>query len=71
MDKSQQQLIIANQETVNQDFEMDERQPVTKKWSYDAALKLKVVEYAENNMNRTAARKHNVDERTVPDWHRW
>ena len=47
---------------------MDERQPVTKKRSYDAAFKLKVVQYAEDNSNRAAARKHQVDERSVRDW---
>ena len=39
---------------------MDESQPVTKKRSYDATLKLKVVEYAEDNSSRAAARKHNM-----------
>ena len=47
---------------------MDERQPVTKKRSYDAAFKLKVVQYAEDNNNRAATRKHQVDERSVCDW---
>ena len=46
---------------------MDESQPVTDKRSYDAALKLKVVEYAEDNSNRAAAREHNMDEITVHD----
>ena len=47
---------------------MSDKQPVTKKRSYDAAFKLKVVQYAENNSNRAAARKHQVDERSVRDW---
>ena len=46
---------------------MDESRPVTKKRSYDATLKLKVVEYTEDNSNRAAARKHNMDEITVHD----
>ena len=43
-------------------------QAMTKKRSYDAAFKLKVVEYAENYSNRAAARRHQVDERSVRDW---
>ena len=51
---------LANERTVNQVLKMDESQPVTKKRSYNATLKLKVVEYAEDNSNRAAARKHNM-----------
>ena len=36
--------------------------------SYDAAFKLKVVDYAEHNTNRGAARKCGVDEKQVRDW---
>ena len=41
---------------------------MTRKRSYDAAFKLKVVQYAEKNSNRAAARRHQVDERSVRDW---
>ena len=40
----------------------------TVKRSYDAAFKLKVVAYAEQNSNRGAGRKFSVDERRVREW---
>ena len=36
--------------------------------SYDSAFKLKVVEYAEDNSNRRAAKRYKVDESCVRDW---
>ena len=36
-----------------------------KKRSYDAAFKLQVIDYADHNTNRGAARKYGVDERRV------
>ena len=39
-----------------------------KKRSFDAAFKLKVVEYAESNTNRGAAAKYSVDEKQVQQW---
>ena len=41
---------------------------VCKKRSYDAALKLKVVEYAEDNTNRGTARKYGLDKKWVREW---
>ena len=41
---------------------------MSKKRSYDAAFKLKVVEYGEQNTNRGAAKKNGVDEKRVRDW---
>ena len=41
---------------------------VKKKRSFDAAFKLKVVEYAEMNTNRGAATKYSVDEKQVRQW---
>lgn len=40
----------------------------TRKRSYDAAFKLKVVAYAETNTNRGAGRKFGVDEKRVREW---
>ena len=40
----------------------------TKKRSFDAAFKLRVVEYAEANTNRGAGRKFGVDEKRVREW---
>ena len=39
-----------------------------KKISFDSAFKLKVVEYAETNTNRGAARKYGIDEKQVRQW---
>ena len=39
-----------------------------KKRSFDAAFKLKVVEYAEMNTNRGAASKYSVNEKQVRQW---
>ena len=39
-----------------------------KKRTFEAAFKLKVTEYAENNSNRGAGKKFDVDEKTVRDW---
>ena len=36
--------------------------------SYDAAFKLQVIDYADHNTNRGAARKYGVDERKVRKW---
>ena len=47
---------------------MAESSPVCKKRSYDAAFKLKVIEFAEQNTNRSAARKYGVDEKRVREW---
>ncbi len=41
---------------------------IPKKRSFDAAFKLKVVGFAENNSNRGAGRKFSVDERRVRVW---
>ena len=41
---------------------------VNKKRSFDAAFKLKVVEYAEMNTNRGAATKYSVNEKQVRQW---
>ena len=47
---------------------MAENSPVCKKRSYDAAFKLKVIEFAEQNTNRGAGRKYGVDEKRVREW---
>ena len=39
-----------------------------KKRSFDATFKLKVIEYAEKNSNRAAARKYDVDDKRVREW---
>ena len=39
-----------------------------KKRNFDAAFKLKVVEYAENHSNTKAGRKFAVDEKSVRYW---
>ena len=39
-----------------------------KKRSFDAAFKLRVVEYAEQDTNRGAGRKFGVDEKRVREW---
>ena len=41
---------------------------VKKKRSFTASFKLKVVEYAEKNSNRGAARKFSVDDKRVREW---
>ena len=41
---------------------------VKKKRSFTASFKLKVVEYAEKNSNRGAARKFCVDDKRVREW---
>ena len=41
---------------------------VCRKRSFDAAFKLKMIEFAEQNTNRSAARKYDVDEKRVYDW---
>ena len=46
---------------------MAESSQVCKK-SYDAAFKLKVIEFAEQNTNRGAARKYGIDEKQVREW---
>ena len=45
-----------------------ESSQVYRKRSFDAAFKLKVIEFAEQNTNRSAARKYGVDEKRVRDW---
>ena len=47
---------------------MAESSQVCKKRSYDAAFKLKVIEFAEQNANRGAARKYGIDEKRVREW---
>ena len=47
---------------------MAESSQVCKKRSYDAAFKLKVIEFAEQNTNRGAARKYDIDEKRVREW---
>ena len=39
-----------------------------KKRSYDAAFKLQVIDYADHNTNRGAARRYGVNERRVREW---
>ena len=39
-----------------------------KKKSFDATFKLKVVDYAMQNTNRSASRKFGVDEKRVREW---
>ncbi|OOZ66168.1 hypothetical protein BOW47_12420, partial [Solemya velum gill symbiont] len=39
-----------------------------KRSSYDAAFKLKAVEFAEENGNRAAGRKFDISEKLVRDW---
>lgn len=41
---------------------------VCKKRSFDAAFKPKIIDFAEDNTNRGAARKFGVDERRVREW---
>ena len=41
---------------------MAESSQVCKKRRFDAAFKLKVIEFAEQNTNRGAARKYGIDE---------
>ena len=41
---------------------------VNKKRSFDAAFKLRVVQYAEMNTNRGAATKYSVNEKQVRQW---
>ena len=41
---------------------------VNKKRSFDAAFKLRVVEYAEMNTNRCTATKYSVNEKQVRQW---
>ena len=40
----------------------------SRKRSFDAAFKLKVVEFAENDTNRGAAKKYGIDEKRVREW---
>ena len=47
---------------------MAESLPVCKKRSYDAAFKLIVIEFAEQNTNRSAAREYGVDAKRVREW---
>ena len=47
---------------------MAESSQVCRKRSFDAAFKLKMIEFAEQNTNRSAARKYDVDEKRVHDW---
>ena len=47
---------------------MAESSPVCKKRRYDAAFKLKVIEFAEQNTNMSAARKYGIDEKLVCEW---
>ena len=47
---------------------MAESSLVCNKRSYDAAFKLKVIEFAEQSTNRSAARKYGVDEKRVFEW---
>ena len=42
---------------------MAESSQVCKKRSYDAAFKVKVIEFAEQNTNRGAARKYGIDKK--------
>ena len=42
---------------------MAEVAPIIKKRSFDAAFKLRVVQFAENGTNREAASKFSVDEK--------
>ena len=42
--------------------------PAKKNKTYDAAYKLKVIEYAAKHTNREAGRKFNVGESSVRDW---
>lgn len=39
-----------------------------KRSSYDAAFKLKVVKFAEENGNRSAGRQYDISEKLVRDW---
>ena len=41
-----------------------------KKRSFDAAFKLRFVEYAEQDTNRGPGRKFGVDEKRVREWNR-
>lgn len=50
------------------DVKMTERQPVARRRSYEAAFKLGVIEYAEKNSNRAAAKHHKVDQKRVREW---
>ena len=47
---------------------MAENSRVCKKRSFDAAFKLKVIDFAEQNTNRSAARKYGIDEKRVREW---
>ena len=47
---------------------MAESSQVCKKRSYNAAFKLKVIEFTEQNTNRGAARKYGIDEKRVREW---
>ena len=47
---------------------MAESSQVCKKRSHDAAFKLKVIEFAEQNTNRGAARRYGIDEKRVREW---
>jgi len=53
----------------NEDGAVAMAEPIaSKKRSYDAAFKLKVVEYAEKSTNRGTGRKFNVDEKRIREW---
>ena len=45
-----------------------ESSPVCKKRSYDAPFKLKVIDFAEQNTNRSVARKYCIDEKRVHEY---
>ena len=47
---------------------MAESSQVCKKRSHDATFKLKVIEFAEQNTNRGAAKRYGIDEKRVREW---
>ena len=66
-------ITIENGEPMSSSLSLDNAEipstaPGTRKRSYDAAFKLKVVEFAEGNTNRGAGRKFEVDEKMVRVW---
>ena len=54
--------------TTHKSFIVMTDNPTLKKRSFDAAFKLRVLEYAEKSSNREAGRKYKVDEKCVRYW---